>query len=97
LSDGPKPQKEIKEAADANCHAWGTIRRAQKELGIKPSKTGMTGVWTWSLPEGAHQNAKMFTPRRLDIFGEHAHLRGESEAIDDNSSNAVGDGWENEI
>jgi len=46
LSGGPKSQKEVKEAAEANCHAWRTVRRAQKELGIKPSKSGMTGGWS---------------------------------------------------
>jgi putative DNA primase/helicase len=97
LSDGPKPQKELKEAADANCHAWRTIRRAQKDLGIKPSKNGMTGGWTWSLTEGGHQNAKVSIPKMVDTFGERGHLRGESEAIDDNSIRALSDDLETEI
>jgi putative DNA primase/helicase len=54
LSDGPKSQKEVKAAAEAHCHAWGTVRRAQKELGIKPTKVGMTGGWSWALAEDAH-------------------------------------------
>jgi putative DNA primase/helicase len=52
LSDGPKPQREIKEAADAHCQSWATIRRAQETLGIKPKKEGK--VWCWSLPQGKH-------------------------------------------
>jgi putative DNA primase/helicase len=92
LSDGPKSQKEVKETAEANCHAWRTIRRAQKELGIKPTKAGMTGGWVWSLPEGGHQNPKMATNpchEKLATFGNRGHLRGESEAISNSESEAV--------
>src|SRR5262249_50725613 len=38
LADGPKPQREVKEAADAYSHSWGTVRIAQEKLGIKPWK-----------------------------------------------------------
>jgi putative DNA primase/helicase len=48
LADGPKPQREIKEAADAFCHSWATIRLAQAKLGIKPYKNGK--AWLWELP-----------------------------------------------
>jgi putative DNA primase/helicase len=48
LQTGSCPQKEIKDAAEAHGHTWATIRRAQRELGIKPQKTGKT--WTWELP-----------------------------------------------
>jgi putative DNA primase/helicase len=54
LSDGPKPQPEVKAAAEAHCHSWATIRLAQKKLGIKPkpgSKPDKAGpTWLWSLP-----------------------------------------------
>jgi putative DNA primase/helicase len=100
LSDGPKPQKEVKEAAEANCHAWRTIRRAQKELGINPSKSTMTGGWVWSLPEDGHQNAKMATNpclKNVATFGNVGHLRGVSEAVSDDLNGSLGDGWESEI
>jgi putative DNA primase/helicase len=48
LSDGPKKQREVKDAADAHCHSWPTIRRAQKKLGIKPTQEGRH--WHWALP-----------------------------------------------
>jgi hypothetical protein len=48
LSDGPKPQREIKDAAEAHSHSWATIRRAQKKLDIKPQKLGK--AWLWELP-----------------------------------------------
>jgi hypothetical protein len=93
LSDGPKSQKEVKEAADANCHAWRSVRRAQKDLGIKPSKSGMTGSWIWALAEDAHQTPKMLTPERLSTFGNSEHLRDESEAISESEGEAVNDKW----
>jgi hypothetical protein len=93
LRDGPKPQKEVKEAAEAHCHAWITIRRAQRDLGIKPSKSGMTGSWIWALAEDAHQTPKMLTPETLSTFGNSEHLRGESEAISEGEGEAVNDKW----
>jgi hypothetical protein len=48
LADGPKPQREVIEAAEAHCHTWPTIRRSQTKLGIKPQKTGK--AWCWELP-----------------------------------------------
>jgi putative DNA primase/helicase len=94
LMDGPKPAKECKAAAAAAALSWATVRRAQDKLGIKPSKDSMTGGWTWSLPEGAHQNTKMLTPERPSIFGNHEHLQGESEAISDSLDEAIRDGWD---
>lgn len=48
LADGAKPQREVKEAADAYVHTWGTVRLAQKKLGIKPYRNGK--AWLWQLP-----------------------------------------------
>jgi putative DNA primase/helicase len=48
LSPGPKPQRDVKAAAEAFCHSWGTIRLAQQKLGIKPYQEDR--VWFWSLP-----------------------------------------------
>jgi hypothetical protein len=49
LRDGAKPQKDIKDAAEAHGHSWATIRRAQKKLGIKPKQEDR--AWYWELPE----------------------------------------------
>jgi hypothetical protein len=89
LSDGPKSQKEVKEAAEANCHAWITIKRAKKDLGITSTKAGMKEGWRWALAEGDHQTPKGLTPRRLSTFGNGEHLRGESEAISGGDSEAI--------
>jgi hypothetical protein len=48
LEGGPKSQRDIKEAADAFCHSWATIRRAQQKLGIKPLQN--RNGWFWELP-----------------------------------------------
>ena len=72
-------------------------KRAQDKLGIKPSKNSMTSGWTWSLPEGAHQNTKMLTPERLSTFGNHEHLRGESVVVTNDLGDAVTDGWKDEL
>jgi putative DNA primase/helicase len=97
LIDGPKPAKECKAAAAEAALSWATVRRAQDKLGIKPSKDSMTGGWTWSLSEGAHQNTKMLTPERLSTFGNHEHLRDESVAVTNNLGDTVTDGWKDEI
>lgn len=48
LGDTPKPQKDVKEAADAFGHSWATVRRAKEKLGIKPQKG--KDAWLWQLP-----------------------------------------------
>jgi hypothetical protein len=50
LADGPVPKGEIEEAADANCIADRTLRRAKDELGVIARKDGPDGTWTWRLP-----------------------------------------------
>jgi putative DNA primase/helicase len=48
LADTGKPQRDVKTAAEAHCHSWATIRRAQQKLGIKPMQNNRT--WWWHLP-----------------------------------------------
>lgn len=57
LSKGPQPQRELKAAADAHCHAWSTVRRAKDRLGVRTRKVGgLNGrdgaAWCWHLPGG---------------------------------------------
>jgi putative DNA primase/helicase len=75
LSDGPKSQKEVKEVAEANCHAWITIKRAKKDLGITSTKAGMKEGWRWALADGDHQTLKGLTPQRLSPFCNDDPLR----------------------
>jgi hypothetical protein len=50
LADGPKPTKEVEDAARADGHALMTLRRAKVELGVVTSGVGMPAKWFWSLP-----------------------------------------------
>ncbi len=49
LADGPLPAKEVKAVADAHGLSWPTVRRAQREAGVKVTKEGMKGGWSWRL------------------------------------------------
>ena len=51
LSDGEQLQKDIAEAARVAGHAWRTIERTKKDLGIQSKRTRFDGQWTWKLPE----------------------------------------------
>lgn len=52
LAAGPMPTDDVQAAANAKGISSGTLRRAKKELRIKPEKSSGTGPWTWQLPEG---------------------------------------------
>ena len=45
--------EELYQRADAYGIAKRTLKRAARQLGIKPAKAGMEGGWSWSLPKGA--------------------------------------------
>ncbi len=56
LADGPKPFGDLRKQARAAGVAYGTLRRAKLDLGVK-SERGSTGnqgagVWAWSLNDG---------------------------------------------
>lgn len=51
LANGPAPVKELLEhAREGYGVSPNTLRRAQKELGIMPTKAAFAGGWTWALP-----------------------------------------------
>jgi hypothetical protein len=49
LGSGAVAQQEVKEAAEANCISWATLRRAKDDLKIIAKKQGKGG-WVWELP-----------------------------------------------
>jgi putative DNA primase/helicase len=51
LADGPVTSKQVEEEAQEVGITKATLRRAKKELGIKPRKNSMKGGWLWALPE----------------------------------------------
>lgn len=50
LLQGRVSQQVIEQESKDQGIKWGTVRRAQKKLGIKPRKGSMDGGWFWSLP-----------------------------------------------
>lgn len=63
LADGPVPSKQIKADADGAGHAWRTVQRAQKALGIVAVKEGMKGGWTWRLPQSFQPEERQEAPK----------------------------------
>jgi hypothetical protein len=72
-------------------------------IAVASVKDGMTGGWVWSLPDGGQhssknaKNANNPCQENSASFGNDGDLRGESEAINDGSSGAMGDSWGCEI
>ena len=52
LADGPVKSRQIRADAQDAGHAWRTIERAQRALGVDAYKDGMRGGWWWRLPTG---------------------------------------------
>lgn len=55
LADGPKPAKEVYEAAEAEMISKGTLKRARGELGkkLKLERDGYQGTYHWLLIDGS--------------------------------------------
>jgi len=81
LADGPVESNRIKRMALRDGYSWRTIRRAQKNLGIKPKKSGFENGWTWTLhedgqlddiwpPSGSHNEDGQTTPKMAKL-NEH--------------------------
>ncbi len=43
--------QQVKKQAEEAGISYATLRRAKKELGIKPKKEGQNGSWVWRLPD----------------------------------------------
>ena len=63
LADGPVPSKQIRADAEGAGHAWRTVQRAQKALGIVALKKGMKEGWTWRLPRPSQPEECQETPK----------------------------------
>lgn len=67
LADGAMPSRQIQADAAGAGHAWRTVQRAQKSLGIVAVKKGMKEGWVWQLgtsshPEECQEPLKVATP-----------------------------------
>lgn len=52
LATGPTPVAELLDAAQAAGFSAPQLNRAARRLGVVRKKVGMSGGWTWRLPEG---------------------------------------------
>lgn len=50
LNNGPMPSKQVRRDAEEAGHAWRTVNRAKKDLGVIAAKSGIKGGWRWELP-----------------------------------------------
>ncbi|MGV8842673.1 MAG: AAA family ATPase [Pseudomonas sp.] len=50
LQAGPVAITALQSLAEETCISWASVRRAQKQLGIRSCKMGMQGGWVWELP-----------------------------------------------
>lgn len=59
LADGPVAVRDLRADATGAGHAWRTIERAKRELGIESRKQGVgkDGKWFWALPADDSKNA----------------------------------------
>jgi hypothetical protein len=72
LADGPRPAKEIKQAASAANIFERTLKRAKADLGVTSTKDGLNGGWRWRLPEQEGHASQ-------DEQGGHAKQGGHSD------------------
>jgi hypothetical protein len=77
LRSGSRGQKEVRELANNAGISYATVRRAYSTLGVRARKVGMSGPWTWSLPEGAHDPAEGAQKKGVDTFAELNAFDGE--------------------
>lgn len=90
LENGALTVKAIKQEADGAGLAWATIRRAQRDLGIRPAKEdGRNGQWKWKLPVTCSTSPITCSPKK------HEHLEQVEQVtpVDQDISGADGDGW----
>ena len=74
LAAGPILQKEVKDGADGHGLAWRTVQRAKARLGVRATKDGMEGGWSWSLPKDAKDDEERH-PLRMATFGQVGALQ----------------------
>jgi putative DNA primase/helicase len=74
LADGPVTSKQVEEEAQEVGITKATLRRAKKELGIKPRKNSMKGGWLWALPEMPAPTEDAHS-KNMSTFEMDEHLR----------------------
>jgi hypothetical protein len=75
LIDGPCTVSKIEEEAKNAAHAWATVRRAKRSLGLESKKQGLQGPWVWQLPAKMLTDPEDAHPTDVSTFGIDEHLR----------------------
>ena len=75
LSRGAVEGKTIYRQADNAGHAKRTIYRAKRALGIRSSKTTLTGPWRWELPPNVAKDPEECHENLTATFGNVGNLR----------------------
>jgi len=87
LADGAMPHKEIEQDYKGEGYSLSTIKKAKKRLGIISKKGGMAGGWSWSLPDGNHEEVyegnEEVQQNSVNPFGKNEPLRENPAVIDD--------------
>lgn len=78
LANGPISSKVIKADAEGAGYLWGSIRRAQKSLGVRAFKDGMKGGWKWEMPRRCTEVAEDAQTNSSCTFNTFAPVRTES-------------------
>ncbi len=90
LADGGVPSKQIRADAEGAGHAWRTIQRAQKALGIEAVKSGMAGGWVWRLAGHPTHEDRQETPKTAtQNVWQPSHSSGDVGGLRGNESGAV--------
>ncbi|WP_210210452.1 AAA family ATPase [Methylocystis hirsuta] len=92
LAHGSKPVKGIECAGRDAGHSPRTLRRAKDALGIASVKSGLTGGWEWTLPEGG-QDGQDFEAGHLQQPNEKVATLATLAVLDAfDNTNGLGDG-----
>ena len=77
LGSGARRQEEIQSLAKAEGITNATLRRAKNALKVVSRKEGLTGQWTWTLPEDAHESPEDAQRNYVSTFAKIEHLQSE--------------------
>ena len=82
LEHGPKAAAEILKQARSLGISEKQLRRARRQLGVVPAKTGFKGGWEWSLPKAPTEGAPSTIVRRgaLGAFVTGSGIAGAEDA-----------------
>lgn len=96
MSDGPIAANDVQEWAKAEGISDRALRDAKHALGIVPAKDGMTGGWTWFLPEDdleadpALDNGIRNRNRIVAAEGDHSLFPGDERLQQNGHSSDLG-------